>query len=131
MRWSIRVGDKDLNECLVTRLSVGCLQCELGHTDRELSRQVGALNLLVLTVWSCVMGAWLQVVTGGCISLQERERLLRSKRHRGKSLKPPKVSLPPQASLTGGEGHRASHRPRDCVTQLCVGCLKATYIVAQ
>lgn len=40
------------------------------------------------------VGAWLQVLTSGYTSLQERERLLRSKRHRGKSLKPPKVSLP-------------------------------------
>lgn len=39
MRWSIRVGDKDL-KCLVTRLSVGCLQCELGHTDKR-GKQAG------------------------------------------------------------------------------------------
>lgn len=94
VRWLIRVDDKDLNKCLVTRLSVGFLQCELGHTDREVSREVGTLKLQVLTVWFCVVRAWLHALTGDCSSLQERERLLRSKRHRGKSLKPPKVSTP-------------------------------------
>lgn len=95
VRWPIRVDDKGLNKCLVTRLSVGFLQHELGHTDKEVSRQigVGALNLQVLTVWFCVVGAW-HVLTGDSSSRQERERLLRSKRHRGKSLKPPKVSAP-------------------------------------
>lgn len=94
VRWPIRVDDKGLNKCLVTRLSVGFIQHELGHTDREASRQVGTLNLQILTVWFCVVGAWMHVLTGDCSSWQERERLLRSKRHRGKSLKPPKVSVP-------------------------------------
>lgn len=52
------------------------------------------MNLRVSTVWFSVVGARLQVLVGDCTSLQERERLLRSKRHRGKSLKPPKVSVP-------------------------------------
>lgn len=94
MAWPIRVDvslgdlypDKGPSECLVTRLSVGCLERDLAHTVE--------VNLWVLTVWCGGVGAWLQVLTGGCASLQERERLLRSKRHRGKSLKPPKVSLP-------------------------------------
>lgn len=94
MAWPIRVvvflgdlhPDKGPSECLVTRFSVGCLEHDLTHTVE--------VNLWVLTVWCGGMGVWLQVLMHGCASSQERERLLRSKRHRGKSLKPPKVSLP-------------------------------------
>lgn len=66
MRWPIRVDDKGL----VTRLSVGCPQCELGHTDREVSWQVGAQNLSVFTVWCCGGGLaasahkWLYFLAG-------------------------------------------------------------------
>lgn len=94
--------------------------------DREVSRQVGALNLQILTVWSCVVRARLQVLIGGFTSsLQERERLLRSKRHRGKSLKPPKVSEPTLVSVRNlqdnpvFQGHRASRRPRGGDMTLC------------
>lgn len=46
-----------------------------------------------------------------CVSFQERERLLRSKRHRGKGLKLPKVSLRGggEPSVEGGPRGRHAH----------------------